>query len=87
MQMAAGTISFVLKNYNSPGQPWPTALLINAERIVSTPEGQALAQIPEGTTAAYARNASGDEYRLTITDDYTGVGVTFDSATGLVSNE
>lgn len=87
MQMAAGTISFVLKKLNSAGQPWPTELLINAERMVSTPEGQALAPIPAGTTAAYARSVSGDEYRLTITDDYTGVGVTFDSATGLVTND
>jgi hypothetical protein len=86
MQMAAGTISFVLKNLNSTGQPWPTALLINADRIVSTPEGHALVQIPEGTTAGYARSASGGEYLLTITDDYTGIGVTFDSATGLVTN-
>lgn len=86
MQMAAGTISFVLKNLNPPGQPWPTALLINEDRMVSTPEGQALVQIPEGTTAGYARSSSGDEYLLTITDNYTGAGVTFDSATGLVTN-
>lgn len=86
MQMAAGTISFVLKNLKTPGQPWPTELLINADNMVSTPEGQALFQIPVGTTGGYARSTSGENYRLTITDDSSGAGVTFDSATGLVTN-
>ena len=86
MQMAAGTISFVLKNLRTPGQPWPTELLINADNMVSTPEGQALFQIPVGTTGGYARSNSGENYRLTITDDASGAGVTFDSATDLVTN-
>ncbi|TFC09533.1 hypothetical protein E3O19_17270 [Cryobacterium algoritolerans] len=86
MQMAAGTISFVLKNLQTPGQPWPTELLINADNMVSTPEGHALFQIPVGTTGGYARSTSGENYRLTISDDSSGAGVTFDSATGLVTN-
>ncbi|WP_104125863.1 hypothetical protein [Cryobacterium sp. Y57] len=86
MQLAAGTISFVLKDLRTPGQPWPTALLVNADNMVSTPEGHALHQIPVGTTGGYARSISGENYRLTITDDSSGAGVTFDSATGLVTN-
>ncbi|MCY7289597.1 MAG: hypothetical protein LH624_15475, partial [Cryobacterium sp.] len=86
MQVAAGTISFVLKNLRTPGQPWPTALFINADRLVSTPDGQALFRIPVGTIAEYARSISGQDYRLTITDDSSGAGVTFDSATGFVTN-
>jgi hypothetical protein len=86
MQLAAGTISFVLKNLRTPGQPWPTALLINADHMVSTPDGHALFRIPVGTTAGYARSTSGQNYRLTITDDSSGAGVTFDSATGFVTD-
>ena len=86
MQMAAGTISFVLKNLRTPGQPWPTALFINGDQMVSTPDGNALARIPDGTTAEYARSTTGQNYRLIVTDDSTGARVTFDSATGLLTN-
>lgn len=86
MQVAAGTISFVLKNLRTPGQPWPSSLLLNADNMVSTPDGHLLFRIPAGTTAGYARSISGQNYRLTITDTATGAGVTFDSATGFVTN-
>ena len=85
-QVAAGTISFVLKNLRSPSQPWPRALFVNADQMVSTQGGSALFRIPVDITAGYARRTSGNSYRLTITDDITGAGVTFDSATGFVTN-
>ena len=51
MQGAAATISFVHKNLRRPGQPWPSALFINADRMVLTPEGHPLYRIPVGYRA------------------------------------
>ncbi|TFD63727.1 hypothetical protein [Cryobacterium sp. Hb1] len=86
MQMAAGTIAFVLESLRTPGQAWPAALFIDSENMVSTAEGNMLARIPAGTTATYTRTTSEDNFRLIITDDATGTVVTFDSTTGVVTN-
>jgi hypothetical protein len=48
MQGAAGTISFVLKSLRALGQPWPSALFVNADQMVSKTEGHALLNPPIG---------------------------------------
>jgi hypothetical protein len=86
MQMAAGTISYVMKHVRPAGQPWPDALYVNADQLVTTPTGDVLVRIPAGTDLGYARSISGENYRLTISDSSTGAGVAFDTATGYVTN-
>lgn len=86
MQMTAGTVAYVLKSLRLPGDPWPSALYIDAENMVMTEEGDELALLPAGTTATYTRSTSGENYRLTIASDLTGTGVTFDTQSGVVTN-
>lgn len=86
MQMAAGTISYVMKHVRPAGQPWPDALYISADQLVTTPAGDVLVRIPAGTDLGYARSISGENYQLTITDSSTGAGVAFDTAIGYVTD-
>ncbi len=86
MQMAAGTISYLMTHVRVAGQPWPDALYIDADHLVTTPAGDVLVRIPAGTDLEYARSINGANYRLTITDPSTGAGVAFDTAIGYVTN-
>jgi hypothetical protein len=69
MQMTAGTVAYVLKSLRLPGEPWPSALYVDADNMVLTAEGDRLAPLPVGTTATHTRSMIGQNYRLTITDD------------------
>ncbi|SEN26366.1 hypothetical protein SAMN05216281_105177 [Cryobacterium luteum] len=74
MQMTAGRVAYVLKSLRLTGEPWPSALDVDADNMVLTAEGDRLAPLPAGTTATYTRSTSGENYRLTTTDDATEAG-------------
>ncbi|WP_146071638.1 hypothetical protein [Cryobacterium sp. Y50] len=86
MKMTAGTVTSVIKSLRLPEEPWPSALYIDENNMVMIEEGDKLAPLSAGTTATYTRSTSGENYRLTIIDDATGIGVTFDTQSGDVTN-
>jgi hypothetical protein len=78
-----GTVNFVL-NQIAPGTKPASLSLATPGGTLSTPDGQALAILPEGTTVNYARTSDGFSYVITLKGAAFDTIVQFDSAIGYV---
>jgi hypothetical protein len=85
MQVAAGTISYLMREATEEGDPWPTTLAVTTDdRSVMMPTGEIVGWLPQGAQLSYQPTPDLMDFVLVITDPVTGGAVEYSTVSGVV---